>query len=325
LLAVGEKILFHQKAIDTALTLWIESNKAGSPTDPTVFWIHYRPREIVCLFKESSGYTVSCGMVKRKLHSLGFGYRKLSKNLATGTCLERSQQFKIIFRYMLFMRLNCPIISIDCKKKEVLGNLYRNGKTYQQGQVKVYDHDYSYLSTGKIIPHGIYDIKRNEGYITIGTSHETAAFITDNLQWWWETYGTNQYPDAKNIVIFCDAGGGNSYRHHIFKKKVLELAEKIEKKIIICHYPPYSSKWNLIEHRLFCHVHRSMQGVVLDSYQTVKILIDKTTTTAGLKVISRIVEKQYDIGEKVNQKDIEYHRIIPNPILPKFSYCVKPK
>ena len=307
------------------MTSWIDAHKAGSPTDPNVFWLHYRAKEIGERFKESTGYKVSNGLIKRKLRSLGFGYRKLSKNLATGSCPERDTQFKVIFRFMLFMRLNCPVISIDCKKKEVLGKLYRQGKSYQHGQVEVYDHDYSYLATGKVIPHGIYDLKRNEGYITIGTSHETAAFIADNLRWWWTDYGINQYPVAKNIIIFCDAGGGNSYRHHIFKKKILELADEIGKNIIICHYPPYSSKWNPIEHRLFCHVHQAMQGIVLDSYQTVKLLIDKTTTKAGLKVISRIVEKEYDIGEKIKPEDVEYHRINPNPTLPKFSYMVKPK
>lgn len=249
----------------------------------------------------------------------------MSKNLVTGSFEQRDLQFNIIFNLMLIMRLDSPIISIDCKKKEVLGNLYRDGKCYSQGQIEVYDHDYSHLSEGKVIPHGIYDVQRNEGYITIGTSHETAEFITDNLLWWWETYGIHQYPDAENILIFCDAGGGNSYRHHIFKQKLLELADKIGKNLVICHYPPYSSKWNPIEHRLFAHVHSAMKGVVLDSYQTVKTLIDKTTTKTGLKVISRIVEKNYCIAEKIDPKKVDYNRIKFNTTLTKLSYKINTK
>lgn len=315
-------LFFVQTKICQSLDAWIEAHKAGSPTDAKVFWIHYRPYEIAKLFKETSGYTVSHGLIKRRLLFLGFGYRKMRKDLATGNFAHRNLQFHIIANLVLAMSCHSPIISIDCKKKEVLGNLYREGKCYAQGTVKVYDHDYSHLSEGKVIPQGIYDLQHNKGYITIGTSHETASFITDNLEWWWNTYGIHQYPDAKNILIFCDAGGANSYRHHIFKKKLLELTDKIGKKLIICHYPPYASKWNPIEHRLFAHVHLAMQGVVLDCYETVKMLIDKTTTTKGLKVVSRIVDKQYPIGEKIDLKDIEYHRIQFNTVLPKLSYQV---
>lgn len=318
----------HQ-LVDIALSSWINANKAGSPTEPLVFWICYRPVEIAKLFKEHSGYVLSHGQIKRKLRALGFKYRKLSKNLPTGVCVDRDKQFQVICNLVLLMSFNSPIISIDCKKKEVLGNLYRAGKCYTQGQVKVYDHDYTYLATGKVIPHGIYDLQRNEGYITIGTSHETAEFITDNLLWWWETYGIHYYPDAKNILIFCDSGGGNSYRHHIFKEKLLELAETIAKKLIICHYPPYASKWNPIEHRLFAYVHKAMEGVVLDSYQTVKMLIDKTTTTTGLKVFSRIVEKVYHIGQKAATKTMadstQETRIRFNNQVPKLSYEISPK
>lgn len=314
-----------QIIICTALDSWIQAHKAGSPTNPSVFWIHYKPSAIAKLFKESSGYTVSNGLIKRRLKFLNFGYRKMSKNLATGNFANRNIQFSIIFDLVLAMTLDMPIISIDCKKKEVLGNLYRSGKCYVQGELQVYDHDYPHLAEGKVVPHGIYDLQRNEGYITIGTSHETASFITDNLEWWWLNYGIQQYPEAKNILVFCDAGGGNCYRHHIFKKKLLELADKIGKTLTICHYPPYSSKWNPIEHRLFAHVHLAMQGVILDSYETVKKLIDNTTTTKGLKVVSRIVDKKYPIGEKVNKKEIEYHRIQFNKVLPQLSYVINLK
>jgi hypothetical protein len=323
-LGVVARLFFVHPQVDIALSLWIEAHKAGSPTDPEVFWIHYRPFEIAKLFKADTNLKVSHGQIKRKLRDLGFSYRKLSKNVATGVCAERRMQFQIICNLILVMSCQSPLISIDCKKKELLGNLYRAGKCAMQGQVEVYDHDYTHLATGKVIPHGIYDLQRNEGYMTLGSSHETAEFIKDNLLWWWDTYGIHHYPDAQNILIFCDAGGGNGYRHYIFKQQMLELAQLIGKKLIICHYPPYASKWNPIEHRLFAHVHRAMQGVVFDSYQTVKILVEKTSTSTGLKVLVRIVEKDYRINQKIDKKLVDFDRIKPNLTIPHLSYEISP-
>ncbi|MFT7227301.1 MAG: putative GNAT superfamily acetyltransferase, partial [Neolewinella sp.] len=119
---------------------------------------------------------------------------------------------------------------------------------------------------------------------SIGSSHETADFISDNLLWWWDHYGIHHYPDATSVLILCDSGGGNSYRYHAFKKQLLELAHKTGLDFIVCHYPPYASKWNPIEHRVFCHVHKAMQGIVLSDYELVKKLIAKTKTKEGLKV-----------------------------------------
>lgn len=131
-------------------------------------------------------------------------------------------------------------------------------------------HDYDYLSEGKVIPHGIYDLQINKGYISIGNSAETADFVIDNLRWRWTEHGMHLYPDATNIYVLCDAGGANSYRHHIFKDRLLKLAQELGMSFIISHYSPYASKWNPIEHRLFCHVHHAMSGVVFSDYQTVK-------------------------------------------------------
>jgi len=267
------------------LKLFINQHKAGSPTNSDVFWIHLKPREIAFQFEAQSGNKVSHGFVKRILLSEGFKYRKMSKTLATGTCKYRNEQFEIIFKLVAIMSIDSPVISIDCKKKERLGNLYRAGKAYCTAPLEVYDHDYHYLAQGVVIPHGIYDLHRNEGYISIGNSHETASFIADNLLWWWENYGIHNYPDTKCILVLCDSGGGNSYRHHAFKKHIQLLAEKIGIDFIICHYPPYASKWNPIEHRLFCHAHRAIQGAVFSDYNIVKELFSKTTTDDGLKVL----------------------------------------
>ena len=248
--------------INQLLTALIESHKAGSPTDDNVYWISLKPCAIAKLFEEQHQIKVSNGLVKRMLQSLGYSYRKQSKQLATGFYALRDTQFKIICSLILIMSLESPVLSIDCKKKERLGNLYRNGKCYCTKAMKVYDHDYEHLSGGKVIPHGIYDMQANKGYISIGRSSETADFVLDNLLWWWRQYGIHRYPDAKNILLLCDAGGANSYRHFIFKHRLMEFAKQTGLAVIVCHYPPYCSKWNPIEHRLFSQVHKAMEGVI---------------------------------------------------------------
>ncbi len=319
-MGAGEKNFDRQVHIHTQLTAFIEQHKAGSPTDAQVYWIHLKPKEIARRFYEQSGYQVSHGLVKRLLLSLNFCYRKMSKSLATGQYEQRDRQFKIIFTLVAITTQQMPVISIDGKKKERLGNLYREGKCYVQGQLQVFDHDYEHLSQGKIIPFGIYDMWRNQGYISIGTSHETAAFIADNLRWWWDNYAHHYYPDATSMLILCDAGGANSYRHHAFKKQMLAFAQQIGVDIYVCHYPPYASKWNPIEHRLFSHVHRAMQGVIFADYTIVKELIQKTSTDTGLTVVVRINDKQYHTGNKTAKQQVDWNRVLPHPDLPNLAY-----
>jgi hypothetical protein len=223
---------------------------------------------------------------------------------------------------ILIMSIKSPIISIDCKKKERLGNLYREGKCYTQESIKVFDHDYEHLSEGKVIPHGIYDLQANKGYVSIGNSAETADFVVDNLRWWWTEYGIHLYPDAENILILCDSGGANSYRHHIFKHRLIQLAAELGVSFVICHYPPYSSKWNPIEHRLFAHIHLAMSGVVFSDYQTVKELIETTSTKSGLTVVARLNLKDYEKGIKVDKKVKNDERIFYHHAIPDLNYRV---
>lgn len=304
------------------LTALIERYKAGSPTDSNVYWISLRPCAIAKLFEEQHHIKISNGSVKRLLKELGYGYRKQTKQLATGSYAYRNQQFEIICSLVLVMSLKSPVLSIDCKKKERLGNFYRNGKCFCTKAVKVYDHDYEHLSEGKVIPHGIYDIQANKGYISIGDSSETADFIVDNLLWWWWEYGIHQYPDAKNILLLCDAGGANSYRHFIFKHRLMEFAKQTGLSVIVCHYPPYCSKWNPIEHRLFSQVHKAMEGVVFSDYQTVQKLIGQTSTKTGLTIVVRLNLKDYPTGIKINKTDIDEKRISYHPVIPDLNYRI---
>lgn len=309
-------------ALMEGLKLFIHEHKAGSPTNPDIFWIHLRPKEIALQFESQSGHKVSHGLVKRVLLSQGYKYRKMSKTLATGHYEDRDKQFEIIFKLVAIMSVSTPIISIDCKKKERLGNLYRDGSVFSTGSIEVYDHDYHYLAQGAVIPHGIYDVHKNEGYISIGNSHETAEFIADNLLWWWDNYGVHTYPDTKCVLVLCDAGGGNSYRHHAFKKHIQRLAKQIGIDFIICHYPPYASKWNPIEHRLFCHAHKAIQGVVFSDYDIVKELFSKTSTDKGLKVFVRLNLKAYPTGIKTHKSEIDFDKIQFNQNIPSLSYRI---
>jgi hypothetical protein len=222
------------------------------------------------------------------------------------------------------MSVQSPVVSIDCKKKERLGNLYRGGRCYCTGAVKVYDHDYDNLSEGKVIPHGIYDLKENKGFVSIGSSGETAAFVLDNLLWWWCDHGIHLYADAKNLLLLCDAGGANSYRHYIFRQKLMVFARETGLSVIVCHYPPYCSKWNPIEHRLFCHVHKAMEGVVLTSYETVQKLIEQTSTKTGLTVVVRLNLKSYQKAETYDKRQLDENRISYHPAIPQLNYRIYP-
>ena len=302
----------------------IERHKAGSPTQPDVYWICLKPSTLSELFVAEHGIKLSHGLIKRELRNLGYRYRKISKSLATGHHAQRDAQFQIIFNLVLVMSLKSPVLSMDCKKKERIGPICREGKSYTIGQKKAYDHDYSYLGNGTIVPQGIYDLQQNIGYMSIGNSSETADFIIDNLRWYWLNHGIHKYPDATNMLLLCDAGGGNSYRHHAFKKALQTLAAEIGLSIIVSHYPPYASKWNPIEHRLFCHVHAQMSGQMFESYEQVKQTIERTTTTTGLTVIVRLNIGEYKTGIKTTKDMVDESRISFNTTIPELNYRIYP-
>jgi hypothetical protein len=266
--------------------------------------------------------------IKRILYENGYRKRKPHKQVATGTSPGRSEQFRVIsFLMNLFLLMaDNPIISLDTKKKEVLGNLTRNEKVLTKGEaaVKVFDHDYRQLGTGKVIPHGIYDVKLNQGYLSLGNSHETARFVVDNLEWWWEHFGTYEYPKATRILILCDSGGANGHRHHLFKQLLQELARKIGKKLVICHYPPYCSKYNPIERRLFAQVHRTIREVILTDLQQVKELMSKTSTKTGLSVKVRINPKDYPLKQPSLAEEIDQKRLLRHPTMPNLAYTILP-
>ncbi len=167
-------------------------------------------------------------------------------------------------------------------------------------------------------------MKENTGYVSIGTNYETAELIGDNLIWWWDNYGIHKYHDATHLLMFCDCGGANGYRHYAFKKKLLEVANYIGIKIQVTHYPPYCSKWNPIEHRLFSQMHRASKGCIFTSYSQVQRIYEKTTTKTGLTIFVRIIDRQYHIGLKIGNEDLDHKRILKHPDIPQFNYTLLP-
>jgi hypothetical protein len=207
----------------------------------------------------------------------------------------------------------------------MIGNFYRDGKCYCKEALKVNDHDFASFSGGSVIPHGIFDIRRNEGYISIGTSKETSEFSCDCIIYWWNEYGKNYYSDATSILILADGGGSNSSRHYTFKEELERCANTIGIEIRIAHFPPYTSKHNPIEHKLFCHVQRTFEGVVFESYVVVKEVVEKAKTSKGLKVFARIVDKIYTTGKKVAVGFKENMKIIFDEYLPQWNYRAVPQ
>lgn len=189
----------------------------------------------------------------------------------------------------------------------------------------MYDHDFASFSEGVIIPHGIYDSKRNEAYVTLGTSKDTGEFCCDCLKEWWNEFGKVYYKNATSILILADGGGSNSSRHYIFKEDIQDLANDIGIEIRIAHYPPYTSKYNPIEHRVFCHITRALEGVVFKSVEIVNDLVKKAKTSTGLTVFSKISNKVYQIGRAITEGFKENMSIVFDNILGKWNYCAVPQ
>jgi hypothetical protein len=191
--------------------------------------------------------------------------------------------------------------------------------------IKVNDHDFVHLATGKIVPHGIYDIKQNKAYINIGNSYETAEFVCDSIKSWWNLYGKTDYPNATEILILSDAGGANSYRHHIFKIELQDLVNAINIPIRIAHYPPYASKWNPIEHRVFPHVTKAMEGIVLKTEEQAAEIISTAKTKTGLSVIASVIKKVYTKSKEWTEDVLEKVQIKREASLGQFNYRITPQ
>ena len=311
--------------IDKKFLLVLHHHTAGDPMDEKVRWTDLTLGGIVTALREDHGIRVSKWVVGRLLKKHNYRRRKAQKKRTMKQVANRNAQFENIARLIAeYQAAGNPVISMDTKKKEYLGNFYRDGHLYTLEELQTYDHDFTSFAEGIIIPHSLYDIGLNIGYIQLGTSHDTSEFACDSFRYWWYTYGVHQYPNATSILVPCDGGGSNSSRHYIFKQDLQALAEEIGIEIRIAHYPPYCSKWNPIEHRLFPHVTRACQGVIFTSIELVKELMEKTHTKTGLKAFVHIIDRAYQTGRKVADNFKEHMRIIFDDFLPRWNYRAVP-
>jgi hypothetical protein len=317
-----------EPVLSEALGEVLEAHSAGSPTDPLVRWTDLKPmqlaRELVDL-----GVAVSRNTAAKLLAQAGFRRRTLRKELITGQVdpQERDQQFRHIAALRRLARQRgVAVLCIDTKKKELLGTLHRRGQGYSTAPQRVYDHDYRHLASGLLVPHGVYDVVANHGFITLGTSHDTSAFACDALFLAWTVLFCHRYPTATEILVLCDGGGSNAARSLRFKEDLIALAQRLGVRLRIAHYPPYTSKWNPIEHRLFSQVERTWSGVMLDSPETARRTVERTTTDTGLRVTARILDKVYALGRKCSDgfREIKDQFIRHDLSLGQWNYVVDP-
>jgi hypothetical protein len=311
--------------IDKKFLRVLHLHTAGDPMDEKLRWTNLTLGEIVTALREDHGIRVRKWVVCRLLKKHNYRRRKAQKKRTMKQVANRNAQFENIARLIAeYQAAGNPVISMDTKKKEYLGNFYRDGHLFTLEELQTYDHDFTSFAEGIIIPHSLYDIGLNIGYIQLGSSHDTSEFACDSFRHWWYTYGKHHYPKATSILVPCDGGGSNSSRHYIFKQDIQDLAEEIGIEIRIAHYPPYCSKWNPIEHRLFPHVTRACQGVIFTSIQLVKELMEKTHTKTGLKTFVHIIDRVYQTGRKAADDFRDHMRIIFDDFLPQWNYRAIP-
>jgi hypothetical protein len=302
----------------------LEDHTAGDPMRQQVIWTDLTPREIGEALMEKDLY-VSERVIRQLLEDAGYRRRQIRKYLDMGSHEDRNAQFENIARIKRdYLDSPDPILSIDTKKRELLGTFYRDGRVYTRQGLLAFDHDFPSYADGVVIPYGLYDLKRNSGYLSVGTSPDTTEFACDSIAWWWENYGRSLYPDAHSMCLLCDGGGSNSADKYLFKEDLQKLADRLGREIRIGHYPPYCSKYNPIERRLFPHVTRACQGVIFDSVATVKRLLEKTRTATGLGVVVEVLEKVYQTGRKYTEGFKEEMKIVFDKYLPKWNYRAIP-
>jgi hypothetical protein len=289
-----------------------------------VLWTNLSRREISRRLREM-GTPASRYVVRKLLKKSGMGQRSARKKKSMGAHPDRNAQFEKIAKLKTQYLANSePVISIDTKKKELIGNFSRDGHTLTQAPVETLDHDFPSASDGKLIPHGLYDLARNEGYMHLNTSSDTSEFCCDSVAHWWTQHGVKNYPHAQRLLLLCDGGGSNASNRHVFKEELQKLANRLGLDIRIAHYPPYCSKHNPIEHRLFAHVTRACQGVVFHTLAIAGKFIAMTKTTTGLKVTVDILSGVYVTGKKVAPDFLENMRIVFDKVLPRWNYRAIP-
>ena len=312
-----------QPGILEALDALVEPLSKGNPENP-LRWTSKSVRKLSLTLGEQ-GFTISKDTVGTLLHELGYSLQVNKKTLEKSDHVDRDEQFKYINKTVSeCQKNNQPTISVDAKKKENIGNYKNNGQEYSQSgkPIEVKGHDFIYKTLGKVTPYGVYDIGDNSGWVSVGISSDTAQFAINTIRAWWHTDGVRKYPDAKELLITADCGGSNSYRSRLWKVELQHLSNELQMEVKVRYFPPGTSKWNKIEHRLFSYISQNWRGKPLISRGMVVNLISNTTTITGLTVSSIIDKNEYMTGikitdEEMNKLDDEFH--------PDWNYSIIPE
>lgn len=307
----------------------LKHETAGDPISG-LKWTHKTPGKIAEQLRRL-GITVSSRTVARLLKDMGFSLRVNHKKLESGNRNPpprdvRDQQFGYISQMReAFADRGSPIISIDTKKKELVGKFKNNGTTWELEPCLVNDHDFRTDAVGRAVPYGIYDTLANRGFVVVGTSRETPTFAVDAITSWWKSTGSRTYPQAHEVLILADCGGGNAARSRVWKYRLQHvLCNRHNVTVTICHYPPGASKWNPIEHRLFSEISKNWAGKPLESFETVLKCIRATKTSSGLRVSARLIQKKYECGEKVADAQMKKLSLSRHEVLPDWNYTLAP-
>lgn len=274
---------------------------------------------------------VSPKTVARLLKRMGYSLRINRKSIESGGKAptdpqDRNRQFEYIEKQrQQYAQTGNPVISVDTKKKELIGNFKNAGRSWEKRPIAVNDHDFPSDAMGKAIPYGIYDTQRNSGTIFLGTSHDTPTFAVDSVESWWKSEGAKAYPHATKLLILADCGGSNSARSRVWKYRLqCRLCDRHGLTVRVCHFPPGSSKWNPIEHRLFSEISKNWAGKPLTSYETVLKYIRTAKTINDLNVKAHFVRKKYQTGERVSDTQMRQINVKKELSLPKWNYTLTP-
>jgi DDE family transposase len=321
-----KRITEHLPTLSSALDVLIESSTRGDPESP-LLWTSKSTYQLVSALKEA-GYKISQTSVHKMLIAKGYSLQSNRKKLEGKQHPDRDAQFtRINDRAKHFQSKNCPVLSIDTKKKENIGQYKNNGKEYSQkgSPIAVNTYDFPDEKLGKVSPYGVYDIGRNEGWVSVGISSDTASFAVNSIRTWWYAMGKEIYEHADSIMITADCGGSNSNRTKLWKWELQKLATELNKEIDVCHFPPGTSKWNKIEHKMFSYISMNWRAKPLISRETVVNLIANTRTKKGLKIQAALDENSYQTGVKVSKQDFSSINIQKDDFHGEWNYTIKPQ
>ena len=311
--------------VTAALERLVDPATRGDPESP-LKWTSKSKAKLAAGLRKL-GFWLSSTTVGRILQELGYSLQAIQKGREGLSNPDRDRQFENIAATAKdFLECGEPAISVDTKKKELVGDFKNAGQEWQpKGEPeRSLVHDFPSDATGKAIPYGIYDMARNEAYVNVGCDHDTSAFAVASIRRWWVTMGRNAYPEAESLLITADAGGSNGYRSRAWKVELQKFASEFGLTVQVCHFPPGTSKWNKIEHRLFCHITKNWRGRRLLTFETIVDLIGSVRTGTGLKVRAKLDERKYPKGIVVTDSELSEVQILKNEFRGEWNYTIQP-